>query len=100
MRLRVCENQVLILKELQRGDTVAYFRTDVNNPLARFARAGEELKACEREGRVSCRSPRTRHQGASEAYLFAGWPMPSTRLRGRKYPTRVPWSWPVRRSSS
>src|SRR5262249_55722953 len=33
MRLRVCENQVLILKELQRGDTVAYFRTDVNNPL-------------------------------------------------------------------
>jgi hypothetical protein len=28
----------LILKELQRADTVAYFRTDVNNPLARFVR--------------------------------------------------------------
>src|SRR5215831_18851485 len=33
MRLPVCESQVLILKELQRADTVAYFRTDVNNPL-------------------------------------------------------------------
>ena len=36
MRLPMCENQVLILKELKRADTVAYFRTDVNNPLARF----------------------------------------------------------------
>src|SRR5215510_8103722 len=39
MRLRVCENQVLILKELQRGDTVAYFRTDVNNPLTLLVNA-------------------------------------------------------------
>ena len=37
MRLLVCESQVLILEELQRANTVAYFRTDVNNPLARFA---------------------------------------------------------------
>ena len=36
MRLPVCESQVLILKELLRADTVAYFCTDVNNPLARF----------------------------------------------------------------
>jgi hypothetical protein len=41
----VCESQVLILKELQRADTVAYFRTDVNNPLARFARE-RVVKAC------------------------------------------------------
>ena len=40
MRLPVCESQVLILKELLRADTVAYFRTDVNNPLARFALVG------------------------------------------------------------
>ena len=30
------ESQVLIFKELHYANTVAYFRTDVNNPLARF----------------------------------------------------------------
>src|SRR5205809_3647963 len=36
MELPTSESQVLILKELHRADTVAYFRTDVNNLLARF----------------------------------------------------------------
>ena len=31
-----CESQELILKELHRADTVTYFRTEVNNLLARF----------------------------------------------------------------
>lgn len=37
MRLLAYESQVLILQELHGANTVAYFRTDVNNPLARFA---------------------------------------------------------------
>lgn len=43
----MCESQVLILKELQRADTVAYFRTDVNNPLARFEAQVAQLAALE-----------------------------------------------------
>ena len=53
LRLPVCESQVLILKELQRADTVAYFRTDVNNPLARFVLVtGSEAPHATRDGRA------------------------------------------------
>src|SRR2546422_6391787 len=55
MRLLVCESQVLILEELQRANTVAYFRTDVNNPLARFAPHGGSADRCAPGWRRLCR---------------------------------------------